>query len=215
MNQTTKRVLFSVMAVIVLLTACAPAPAPTQDPAQLQDQIEKAVALTLAAESAEAAQVLTAEPTNTPLPTQTEVVPPTPTLVLPTATPFVIVPPTITVAPVISGGSGPVVKSEYSCSITNQKPLDNTIFKPGKSFDINWTIVNNGTKTMRAGLDVKFLSGPNMTTVTRVELPEIKPGGQYKVIIDAKAPSKAGFYVMTWMVEGKLCYPYTAINVAK
>jgi len=91
--------------------------------------------------------------------------------------------------------------------------LDNTVFKPNKEFDIRWTIVNTGTKPWPAGLDVKYYSGPLMSTTTFAELPAMDPGDTYEVILDAFAPSKKGFHVMTWVVEGKLCFPYVAINV--
>lgn len=93
MKLSNKHVLFIIMAGIILLSACAPAPVPTQDPAEIQQQIQDAVALTVAAQEAEAAQAVVAEPTNTPLPTQTEVGPSSPTPIIPTATPFTVVPP--------------------------------------------------------------------------------------------------------------------------
>jgi hypothetical protein len=162
------------------------------------------------------------EPTNTPLPTQTEAgVLPSPTPVPPTATPFVIVPPTTVVSSGGSssggsGGGGSVpINRDYVCDAINKKPADNTVFKPDADFDVKWTIVNTGTKDLRAGLDLKYFSGPQMTTLTRVELPALKPGEKYEVILDAEAPTKPGFHVMTWMVEGQLCYPYIAINVQK
>ncbi|MEP7137317.1 MAG: NBR1-Ig-like domain-containing protein [Chloroflexota bacterium] len=215
MNQSIKRILFSIMAAIFLLTACAPsAPAATQDPALVQQLVEQSVALTVAAQSAEAAQAqaqAAAAATNTPLPTQTESVPPTP--VLPTATPFVIVPPTV--APVTGGGGGGsvTVKPEYACNVIDQQPADNSTWKKKKDFDITWTLVNTGTKTWRKGLDIKYYSGPQMTTVTFVELPAMKPGDKYKVVLDAVTPDQSGFQVMTWSVEGNFCFPYVAINV--
>lgn len=217
MNQSTKRILFSVMTAIFLLTACAPAgaPAATQDPALVQQLIEQSVALTVAAQSAEAAQAqaqAAAAVTNTPLPTQTEAVAPTSTI--PTATPFVIVPPTVA-PPVTGGGGGSVVaKPEYACNVIDQQPADNSTWKKNKEFDINWTLVNTGTKSWSKGLDFKYYSGPQMTKVTFVELPvAVKPGESYKVILDAAAPDQAGFQVMTWSVEGNFCFPYVAINV--
>jgi hypothetical protein len=223
MNPSVKRILITVMAVVFLLGACAPAPAPTQDPAQVQQQVEQSVALTVAAQNAqtEAAQPVEAPATNTPLPTQTQSVPPTPTIVLPTATPFVIVPPTAVVSSGgsssggSSGGGSVPINRDYVCDAINKKPADNTVFKPDADFDVKWTIVNTGTKDLRAGLDLKYFSGPQMTTLTRVELPALKPGEKYEVILDAEAPTKPGFHVMTWMVEGQLCYPYIAINVQK
>jgi hypothetical protein len=82
-------------------------------------------------------------------------------------------------------------------------------------FDIKWTIVNTGTKTMRAGLDVKYNSGTKLTSTTFVELPELEPGEEATVDFDAVAPEKEGTYIMTFLVEGGLCYPYTAIIVEK
>jgi len=207
MNQTLKRILFSGMATIILLTACAPAAAPTQDPALVQQLIEQSVALTVAAQNA---QTAAAKPTDTPLPPPTEV--PTSTSILPTATPFVIVPPTQVSS---GGGGGTTVKKDYACDIIRRRPFDNTYFRPNDTFDIKWTIINIGTRTMRAGLDLKYFSGPEMSTVTRLELPELKPGDQYAVDLDGTAPAKQGFHVMTWVVEGQLCFPYVAIIVEK
>lgn len=214
MDQPTKRVLFLVMAAVLLLAACAPAPAPTQDPAQIQQQIQQSVASTVEAQNAQAteqqAQIV---PSNTPLPTQTEAVPATPTPLIPTATPFVIVPPTT--APSGGGGGSVTVKPDYACDVIHQRPYDNQYFKPNDSFDVKWTILNTGTKSWRAGLDLKYYSGPQMTTVTRVQLPAMDPGDQYDIVLDATAPSKQGFHVMTWVLEGQICYPYVAINVEK
>jgi hypothetical protein len=216
MNQSTKRILFSVMAVIFLLTACAPsAPAPTQDPALVQQLIEQSVALTVAAQNAQTleAQALIPDATNTPLPTQTEAAP-----ALPTATPFVIVPPTNTV--VVSsggggGGGGTVVRPQFACDSIRRRPFDNTVFKPNDTFDIKWTIVNTGTSALRAGLDLKYFSGPKMTASTVFELPAMQPGDQYEIDMDGVAPDTVGFHVMTWTVEGQLCYPYVAIYVER
>lgn len=218
MKSSTKPILFCTLALLVLLAACAPqaAPAPTQDPAIVQQQIQQSVALTVAAQNAAAteqqAQIV---PSNTPLPTQTSAEPATPTSILPTATPFVIVPPTNTVAPVSSGSGGTVYKPDYACNSINRKPLDNTYFKPNKLFDIKWTIVNTGTKTIRKGTDVKYYSGKQMANVSFVELPELKPGDTFVVDLDGQAPSKEGTYSMTWVVEGQLCFPYTIIIVEK
>lgn len=215
MTQPIKRVLFLIMAGVILLAACAPAPAPasTQDPAEVQRQIQESVALTVAAQSAQTEQALALipEPTNTPLPTQTEAAAPTP--LIPTATPFVVVPPTSTSVPSNGGGVAAPVKLEYDCTSRDRQPLDNTVFKPNKEFDIRWTIVNTGTKSWPAGLDVKYFSGPQISTTTFVELPAMDPGDTYEVILDAFAPTKRGFHVMTWVVEGSLCFPYVAINV--
>ena len=209
MNKSKDRILFSAMAVIFILAACVPAQPPTQDPGQVANQIATSVALTVAAQNT---QTEAARPTDTPPPTPTEVIPPT--LAIPTATPFVVVPPTVASGGG-SGGGGTTIKPDYACDIIRRRPFDNTYFRPGDTFDIKWTIVNTGTKNIRAGTDLKFSIGTQMTGETLVELPEMKPGDQYEVIFDATAPTTEGHHVMTWVVEGQLCYPYTVIIVEK
>ena len=216
MNQTTKRVLFFVMAVILLLTACAPAAtAPTQDPALVQQVIQQSVALTVAAQNAQTleAQALVVA-SNTPLATQTDSAAPSATPLIPTATPFVIVP--ATQAPVVSGGGGvTTTKPEYACDVIHQRPYDDTTFKPNDTFDVKWTIVNTGTKTWRKGLDLKYLRGPVMTSTASIELPEMKPGDQFNVVLDGTAPADKGTKIMVWVLEGPICYPYVRIIVDK
>jgi hypothetical protein len=215
MNQPIKRMLFFMLAGMFLLAACAPAPGPaTPDPAEVQRQVQEAVALTVAAQSAQTEQALALipEPTNTPLPTQTEAgVLPSPTPVPPTATAIVIASPTT--APVTGSGGGVPVARDYACNIINQSPRDNSYWKRNKDLDVNWTIVNTGTKAWRDGLDLVFSSGTNMATTTFVELPALKPGEQYKVVLDAVTPSKDGTYTMVWKLEGGFCFPYISILV--
>ncbi len=212
MNRTTKRILFSALTVFVLLSACAPVsePAATQDPALVQQLIEQSVQLTVAAQNLETAQAVPPA-TETPIPTETAVLP-TPTPIIPTATPFVVVPPTS--APSIGGGGGgTTVKPEYACEIIRQRPFDNEEFAKGDDFDVRWTFINIGTKSWRAGTDLKYSYGPQMTTTTLIELPEIAPGDRYEVILDATAPSESGKHVMVWSLEGVYCTPYVAIIV--
>ena len=211
MKQSKERIFLTGLAVIFLLAACAPAQVVTPNPTDVANQVATAVALTVASQNldtAEAAPVAT----ETPLPTETPAVVDTPTAILPTATPFVLVPPTT--VPGGGGGTAPT-STRYACDIIHQRPFDYSIYKPGDKFDIKWTIVNTGTKTMRDGLDLKYNQGPKLTSVTTIELPELAPDDQYALELDATAPDKAGNYIMTFIVEGGLCYPYVAITVEK
>jgi Ig-like domain-containing protein len=215
MSLSTKKILFSAMALIFLLSACQPAQ-PTQNPDDIANQVATSVALTVAAQNAltQAAPSPVPQATNTTLPTQTEVgALPSPTPVLPTVTPVVLASPTVVSSS--GGGGGTTTKPQYACNPFPRLPRDNTIFRPNDSFDIKWTIVNTGTKTMQAGLDLKYDDGPQLTTTTLVELPELEPGASTTVTFDAVAPSKEGNYIMTFSVEGSLCFPYTAIVVEK
>jgi hypothetical protein len=213
MSSSKKKFLLGIVTVILLLSACQPA-LPTQDPVDIENQVATSVALTVAAQNAQtqAAVSPTPVPTNTTLPTQTEVgVVDTPTA-LPTATAIVIPATSVSGG---GGGGGTTTQGQYSCDTIRRRPLDNTSFRPGDRFDIKWTIVNTGTRTMVAGLDLKFNSGTQMTNRTRVELPELEPDEQFAVDFDAVAPEKEGTYIMAFMVEGGLCYPYVAIIVEK
>lgn len=212
MHPSTKRILFSALALVLLLSGCVFPAQPTQSGSDVENQVGTAVALTVAAQNAQtqAAQSAVPPATNTTLPTQTAAVPPTET-----STPIVL--PTATVRSSSGGGGsgGSVISTGYSCDSIRRRPLDNTVFKPDKPFDIKWTIVNTGTKTMRAGLDLKFVRGTLLANTDRVELPELKPGAQYVVDFDAVSPHNEGTYTMVFMVEDNLCYPYTTIVVEK
>jgi Ig-like domain-containing protein len=215
MSLSMKKILLFAMAMIFLLSACQPAQ-PTQNPSDVANQVATSVALTVAAQNAltQAAPTLVPQATNTTLPTQTEVGSlPSPTPVLPTATAIVLASPTVVSSG--GGGGGTTTKPQYACNPFPRLPRDNTIFRPNDSFDIKWTIVNTGTKTMQAGLDLKYDDGPQLTKTTLIELPELEPGAQTQVIMDAVAPSEEGTYIMTFSVEGSLCFPYTAIVVEK
>jgi hypothetical protein len=213
MNKTMRQILLTSILILILLAACAPAPVETPDPDEINSQIATSVALTVASQNLETAQ---AQPqaTETPLPTATEVVVDTPTAVPPLETATPLPSPTI-VSSGGGGGSSTTTKPEFSCDTINRRPKDNTIYKPGDRVDIKWTIVNNGTKALRAGLDLKFSNGDKLMADRIVELPALDPGDEYQVGFDAVAPEKAGNYVMVYMVEGGLCYPYTAILVEK
>ena len=210
MKRPMRQILLAAILTLVLLAACAPAPA-TSDPDEVNSQIATSVALTVAAQNLDTAEAAPSA-TDIPLPTATEVVIDTPTAVPPIDTPTAIPLPTSVSS---GGGGGTTTKPEYSCDSINRKPKDNTIYKPGDGIDIKWTIVNNGTKALRAGLDLKYNNGDKLMADRIVELPALDPGDEYQVGFDAVAPDKPGTYIMVYVVEGGLCYPYTAIVVDK
>ncbi len=209
-----KKMIFVAMLVLVL-SGCFPGQSPADEQPDVQALVNTAVAETLAVHTQVAAfveqtmeaQQAQQEPTATIEFTETPTSTP---LAIPTFTPF-----TPTVTPVPGGSSGGVVtQPQYACIVINNRPKDNTVFNRNTKFDIKWTVVNKGTKTWAKGVDVKYYSGPEMTGVKRVEIPkEMKPNDTYVINLDAVAPSKKGYYVMTWIVEGPICYAYVAINV--
>ncbi len=198
---------FFLLTITLLLGACAPAQ-PTLSPAQVQAQVADSVALTVAAMATQTAEAQpTSTATFTPTATAQEIIS-TPTLV-PTPTTFVI-----SGGGGGGGGGGGSSAPAYSCDPDiDKRPRDNSVFAPGDFFDVKWTLLNDGTKTWDAGFDLTYLSGPQMTSITFVELPQVKPGHTFSVVLDATAPNHKGFYVMTWKLQGGWCFPYVAINV--
>ncbi|MBP6179082.1 MAG: hypothetical protein KA473_10670 [Anaerolineales bacterium] len=217
----TIQVMIILVTLASFLGACLPAAAPatsgepaaaqaqnTQSLEDTQSQINTAVAQTIEAQNQIGTAVaLTTEAQATPTFTATAVT-------IPTFTPLAL--PTATNRPSTGGSTGGSSsgKYDYACDIMNRRPFDNAEILHGQDFDIKWTIQNTGTKTWDPGMDVKYFSGPQMTSVTVVEIPiAMKPGDTYQIVMDAKAPAQTGFQVMTWTVQGQLCYPYVALMV--
>lgn len=218
------RVIFTFL-VIAMLAACAPGEAPPSaedvqaqvatsvaQTVEAQGQIATSVALTVAAQETEMAA---ANPTETP----TATLPPTMTPVLVTATPVTLVPPAGGGGGGTSGGGGGFSKYEYSCDIIRQRPQDNTEFKRTHTFDVTFTILNNGTKTWAAGKDLVLLGNPGGTLINppgTIELPKMEPGDTFQVgPFDAQAPNEPGKYVIDFKLEGGWCYPYVAFYVVR
>lgn len=203
MDRSVKQILTFVIAMIFLSSACT-----FWQPETNSEQITNLVMTSVV-------QTLTAIPTNTPVPTDTPL--PTLTGIIPTIQ--------LTVIPTfVFPTSTPVqtVRTDYTCDIINQKPFDDTRFRPGDSFDIKWTIVNTGTQRWEDGTYLEYQNGPQMTGETQIKLPRLKPGEQYDVILEATAPSEADMQIMVWAVVGPgtiknssywMCYPYTRIIV--
>lgn len=207
-----RKTMFILVALVFLVTACLP----SQNTQELDSRVNTAVAQTMAVEErianavegTVAAQSPLASPTVGAVDTAftfTE----TPT---PTVTPLVI--DTFTPFPVSPTATRHSTQAQYACAVINRKPRDLTEYNKGAKFDIKWTIVNIGSKAWVAGIDVKYYSGPKMTGTGRIEIPKImNPNDSYTFELDATAPDTKGRQVMTWAVDGPMCYPYVAIVV--
>jgi hypothetical protein len=204
MSPLTKKFLFSALVMMVLISACAPAQ-PTQSPEEIANQVATSVALTVAAQNAQtqAAQPVVPEATNTTLPTQTEV-PCAPQRPSPTDWLF---------ADHSRGGGGVALRrARIRLQSVSLSPQD-TRSSAREPFDIKYT-----TPTQARGNGRRPMSNitlDQLTSTTIVELPRLEPGEQTVVDMDAVAPEREGSYIMTFIVEGGLCYPYTAIVVER
>jgi hypothetical protein len=156
---------------------------------EAQNQIGTAVALTTEAQ-------FTA--TFTPAP-----------VTIPTLTPFVVLTPTT----IPGTGRTATAEPKYSCDIIRLRPTAYSEYNRGQKFDIKMTVVNTGTRGWYEGFDLKYSGGTQMSSVTRVQLPAMKPGDKYEMILDAVAPMEKGNHTMTWRVDGPSCFGYVVITV--
>lgn len=111
-------------------------------------------------------------PTITPVPTNTEVILPSPT-------------PTKTI--------------ETACdqaSFVSETIPDGTEFEPEEEFTKTWTLKNAGSCTWTADYDVVFVSGNAMDASAATQLTNavVPPGASVKISLNLETPDKAGTY---------------------
>lgn len=216
-----RKTMFILTAIVFLVAACLPVQSNDQEldarvntavaqTMAVEDQVANSVEQTVAAQSSLATPTAAATEDPAASATVTETPLAFPSL---TFTPFAIDTPTL--LPINPTATRRVVQqAKYSCTAILRKPADGTQFNAGAHFDIKWTIVNTGANSWDAGMDVKYYSGPKMATTTRFEIPKVmNPGDTYEVDLDGVAPDKKGRQVMTWAVDGPMCFPYVAITV--
>jgi Ig-like domain from next to BRCA1 gene len=207
-----RKIMFILVALVLLVTACLPA----QNTQELEARVNTAVAETMAVENQIANSVeqtvVALEPLASPTAETVDAALTFTEAPTSTATPFSI--DTFTPFPVNPTATRVYVQAKYSCTVINRRPFDLSEYNPGDKFDIKWTIVNTGSKSWDAGVDVKYSSGPKMAGVNRVEIPKImNPNDSYTIVMDGVAPNKKGRQVETFVVDGPMCFPYVAIVV--
>lgn len=198
------------IAIAVMLAACLP----SQPTAEVQSQVNTAVAgtmevneqiarsveLTVAAK--ESGDSAIEAPSG--VDSSNVVLQATETLA-PTFTPFV--------APSITP-TATLIPPKYSCSVITKKPRTNQPMEGGQDFDIKWTITNTGNATWYDAMDIKYYSGTSLANAKRAEIrAPLAPGQSYDIVLDATAPKAKGQYFMAWYVENNLCYAYVTIWV--
>jgi hypothetical protein len=206
-----KKMIFLTL-ITLLLAGCLPSAATPQD---ISAEVNTAVAQTMQSNTQIALMVeqtvRALQPAFTPtsIPTNT----PEPTFEIITIEPDTPVPPsnTPTDEPVVQQ---PQVKQAYDCYVETRSPGYFEEIKAGGNFEIRWFVINTGTKTWDSGVDVKYASGPQMTSEKRVEISKaLKPGDSFKITLNGTAPNKKGNHTMSWIVEGQLCYANVNITV--
>lgn len=197
-------------ALVFLITACLPG----QDPAELESQIQTAIAQTMQVNEQVSRNVEGTLTSMAPAATPTLAVTDTPS---PTATLEPVIIDTDTPIPLVFPTDPPaVVKTQppYSCYVSTLKPKSGQEMGPGDSFEIVMIVVNTGTAAWRSGVDVKYAGGSKLTGASRVQIGvPMAQGDQFKFNLTGKAPKDTGLYYMSWMVEGPVCYGQVTIVV--
>jgi hypothetical protein len=194
------------LACAMLLAACnTPGAAPV---AATQD-----VATTLSAARTEAAVIVATQIANqaspTPLPATSTLAPSattlpsdTPVPALPTNTPLPQVTATKTLIPFTKVPAFSATPKNYNCSITKTVPDGDTL-TPRLDFDGRWTVKNTGSETWTvADYDYKYVSGEKMHIydATYNFKSAVATGESIDIIVDMRAPDKAGPYAATWAI---------------
>jgi len=188
--------IFSLLAAILIMLACAPtfapvsAPIPTFDP----NSINTVIAQTAAAASTQTALMVppTLTPTATALPTATSTETPTAT--------FIFLLPTLTVPPTLiqPGSSG----EDFECQIISQSPVNDTVISHTSVFETRWKVINIGKKVWDTNnADYRYTSGTKMHRVGAFDFEQsISPGGTIEFVIAMQAPAEPGTYSTTWKI---------------
>ncbi|MEJ5223168.1 MAG: NBR1-Ig-like domain-containing protein [Anaerolineales bacterium] len=230
MTQPIRRLVLAWLCIAITLAGCAPAGGSVRPlteselativaatSAALQTQIYPTVlAEQLSAmPSVEGTPAPTATPSITPYPTFTpppSLTPlPTPRVSSQTSTPVGMTGLMATVAAQTAAASGSVTPlplatgsgtpvPEYACQYIGQTPSDFVVYRPGKDFDVFWTVKNVGSKTWEAAnVDLVYLKGAILHRRSAYDLrANVPPGALVPVGFDAIAPDIEGGYNTVW-----------------
>lgn len=152
---------------------------------------------------------ITPYPTFTPPPSLTPL--PTPRVSAQTSTPVGMTGLMATVAaqtaialgtgtpPPLTTGTG-TPAPEYACQYIGQTPPDFVVYRPGREFDVFWTVKNVGSKTWEAAnVDLVYVRGAILHRRDAYDLrANVPPGASVAVGFDAHAPDIEGGYNTVW-----------------
>ncbi len=183
-----KKVVFAVLALILLINACNSSPS----------EADVAVVVTAAMQTIEAnfTQTAAAMPAaqETKAPEAME-----PVSVVETATETPVSTPTLDtrVAP----------ENCLLASLYNENVPDGTILSPGENFTKRWYLLNQGECTWNQDYKLLFWDGSLMGGYTEYNFPDIaRPGESIELPIMLQAPTTAGRYTGYWKMQSKSGY---------
>ncbi len=229
----SRRLMLIVLALAVFVSGCLnrtpQTPQPTAvSPEQIETQVAQQVAEQLTQVALSQPSPTPLPPTDTPLPTEAPLptdtpLPtvdagnqqpspsPTPVPPLPTNTPAL---PTATLKPLPTATPVPL-----ACKVISQNPSNGKTLKPGKDFDVTWTVQNVGSASWDPDeADYRYTSGDKFYKYEVYDLPKrVRPGEKVDLVVDMRTPDKEGTYKTTWeLIQGDvICTFSVEINVKK
>jgi len=179
------KITFSLFLLLALvLSACGAEAAATPAEEVSLDTVYTSVAMTLAAQPAEATSTLQPSATSTNAPIAT-------LISLPTSTSF---------ASLVSLSSGST-SCDNSIYISDVTIPDGTVITPGTTFTKTWSMQNAGTCTWSTSYSIVFYSGNAMSGVTTALSESVSPGGSISISVELTAPSTTGSYTGYWRLQ--------------
>lgn len=84
----------------------------------------------------------------------------------------------------------------------SQSINDKTVFEPGETFTLTWTLKNSGITTWAVNYALRFFGGDPFSSAQEVPLnQEVAPGETVDIILQMKAPAKPGTYTSVWVMS--------------
>jgi len=175
---------------LLWMAACSPS-VPTSTPTLDLNPFRTEVAATVLAQVTQAL-ALTPPPTPIPSPTATS---------LPTSTPRLTVSPSPSATVILSSGT-PQVITNNQAQWVSQSIADDTVFAPGQTFTMTWTLKNSGTSTWTAAYLLRYYSGNTFGATKEIAIGrEVLPGGQIDISLQMTAPLIPGSYRSDWVMS--------------
>lgn len=176
-----------------LLSACAPS-APASTPTPDQNPFRTEIAATVLAQ---VTRDLSLTPSATPVPSLTATQAPTETAVSTQAQTD-----TVTPGPEATLFSGtPGTATDDLAEWVSQSIADGTVFAPGETFTIVWTLKNAGKSTWTPFYLLRFYSGDVFGAPEEIFLDrDVLPGETIDIVIPMTAPTALGEYRSDWVM---------------
>ena len=179
---------------LILLSACAPS-APTSMPTPDLNSFRTEVAATVLAQ---VTQDLALTPSATPVPSPTATQAPTEAVA---STPVQVNTASPSPEAALQSGTPEATATTDLAEWVSQSVADGTVFAPGESFSITWTLKNAGTSTWTPLYMLRFYSGNAFGAPEEILLDrDVLPGDTVDITIPMKAPTALGDYRSDWVM---------------